>query len=77
MSRPKLAHVTTVDLSLHVLLRNQMLSLRDAGYDVCGISAPGDVVPLLEAAGIRHLAAPMSRNFSPLADLASLWRLRS
>ena len=75
MSRPKLAHVTTVDLSLHGLLLHQMLSLRDAGYDVCGVSAPGRLVPALEAAGLRHHAATMSRNFSPLADLRSLWEL--
>ena len=73
--RVKIAHVTTVDISLHGLLLNQMRSLHAAGYDVAGISAPGEVVPDIEASGVRHLAVPMSRNFTPLADLVSLWRL--
>ncbi len=71
----KIAHVTTVDASLRGLLLNQMTSLREAGYDVCGISASGPDVPAIEAAGIRHIAVPISRNLTPLADLASLWRL--
>ena len=75
MNPVKIAHVTTVDISLHSLLLNQMRSLRGAGYDVAGISATGESVPLIEAGGVRHLAVPMSRNLSPLADLVSLWRL--
>ena len=71
----KIAHVTTVDASLRALLLNQMRSLCDAGYDVSGISSYGPDVPAIEAAGIRHLAVPISRNLTPLADLASLWRL--
>ncbi len=73
--RVKIAHVTTVDISLHALLLNQMRSLRAAGYEVAGISSPGTDVPAIKAAGVRHLAVPMSRNFTPLADLVSLWRL--
>ena len=75
MNPVKIAHVTTVDISLHSLLLNQMRSLQGAGYDVAGISAPGEAVPAIEAGGVRHLAVPMSRNLSPLADLVSLWRL--
>lgn len=75
MNTVKIAHVTTIDASLHSLLLNQMQSLQAAGYDVAGISAAGAAVPLIEAGGVRHLAVPMSRNLSPLADLVSLWRL--
>ena len=75
MNPVKIAHVTTVDISLHSLLLNQMQSLQAAGYEVAGISAAGESVPLIEAGGVRHLAVPMSRNLSPLADLVSLWRL--
>ncbi len=71
----KVAHVTTVDISLRDLLLHQMLSLRGAGYEVTGISAPGEVAPVIEASGIRHIAVPMSRNLTPFADLVSLWRL--
>ncbi|MBX3057500.1 MAG: glycosyltransferase family 4 protein [Anaerolineae bacterium] len=72
---PKVAHITTIDLSLRFLLLNQLQSLQAAGYDVIGISAFGPDVPVLEASGIRHIAVPMTRRFSPLPDLLSLWRL--
>jgi glycosyltransferase involved in cell wall biosynthesis len=75
MNSLKIAHVTTVDISLRWLLQNQLQSLRDAGYEVVGISSPGSNVPAMEAAGIRHIAVPISRNLTPLADLISLWRL--
>jgi len=75
MNPVKIAHVTTVDMSLRGLLLNQMRSLRAAGYEVAGISSPGGDVPAIEAAGVRHIAVPISRNLTPLADLASLWRL--
>ena len=52
-----------------------MRSLREAGYEVVGISAPGPEVAHLEAAGIRHIAVAMTRNLTPLADLISFWRL--
>ena len=73
--RPRVAHITTVDLSLRLLLLRQMQSLQAAGYDVVGISTPGDNVPGIEAAGIPHIALPMSRNFTPLADIRSLLSL--
>ena len=75
MKAVKIAHVTTVDVSLRFLLLNQLQSLREAGYEVVGISSPGSQVAHLEAAGIRHIPVPMTRNFTPLADLVSLWRL--
>jgi glycosyltransferase involved in cell wall biosynthesis len=71
----RIAHITTVDLSLRYLLPNQLHSLLQAGYMVSGISSPGLDVPAIEAAGIRHIPVPMTRNFTPLSDLASLWRL--
>ena len=75
MSRVKVAHIATVDMSLRYLLLNQLLSIQRAGYDVVGISAPGPEVPAIEAAGIRHLAAPITRSLTPGTDLAALWRL--
>ena len=71
----RVAHITTVDVSLHLLLLNQLLSIEEQGYKVTGISSPGDHVSVIEATGIQHIAVPMTRNFTPLADLVSLWRL--
>src|SRR5438067_13349000 len=75
MNPVKIAHVTTVDISLRYLLLNQLQSLRKAGYEVVGISAPGPEVAHLEAGGIRHIAVAMTRDLTPLADLVSCWRL--
>ena len=77
MSQAKVAHITTVDMSLHYLLLNQMRSIQQAGYEVVGISSPGLDVPVVEAAGIRHIPVQMTRNpFTPLQDLKTLWQLQ-
>ena len=72
---PRVAHVTTVDLSLRYLLLNQLERIRDEGYEVVGISADGPDVSEVEAHGIPHFAVPMTRRFTPLADLRALWAL--
>ena len=71
----KIAHVTTVGISLYGLLLNQMRSLREEGCEVVGISSPSRFAAALEAAGVRHIAVPISRKITPVADLISLWRL--
>jgi len=73
--KPRVAHVTTVDLSLRYLLLNQLQRIQSEGYEVFGISADGPDVPVLEAAGIRHFAVPMTRRITPIADLRCLWAL--
>jgi len=72
----KVAHITTIDMSLRYLLLNQLRSLQQAGYEVVGISSPGLEVPAIEAAGIQHISVIMTRNpFTPLQDLRALWQL--
>jgi glycosyltransferase involved in cell wall biosynthesis len=71
----RVAHVTTIDQSLRYLLLNQLRSIADAGYQVTGMSAPGPDVSALEAHGIRHIAVPLTRRLTPLADLRALLRL--
>lgn len=66
------AHVTTVAQSLRYLLLAQLCALRDHGYGVTGLSSPGPDVPALEARGIPHLAVPITRRITPLADIRSL-----
>jgi glycosyltransferase involved in cell wall biosynthesis len=73
--KPRVAHVTTVDLSLRYLLLNQLQRIRDEGYEVFGISAAGPDVAALEDVGIPHFAVPMTRRFTPVADLRALWSL--
>jgi glycosyltransferase involved in cell wall biosynthesis len=71
----KVAHVTTVALSLRHLLLHQLEAIRGSGYTPIGVSAPGDDAASLEARGIRHIAVPMTRAFAPLSDLVALLRL--
>jgi len=72
---PKVAHVTTVALSLRYLLLGQMEAIRGRGYEVSGISAPGPEAPILERHGIVHRSVPMTRRLTPLRDLVALFRL--
>jgi glycosyltransferase involved in cell wall biosynthesis len=68
--RPKLIHVTTVDLSLDALLGYQLARFRDEGFDVVGVSAPGPYVAGLERSGIRHVPVPsLTRTWTPDDDL--------
>lgn len=72
----KVAHLTTVDMSLRYLLLPQLRAVLDAGGAVVGISAPGPWVPDLEAAGVRFRPlASSTRSFSLVADLRAAWEL--
>ena len=75
MGAPKIAHVTTVDLSLRYLLLNQLRRIQQEGYEVVGMSAAGPDVSVLKASGIDHRAIPLTRRFTPFRDLYALWAL--
>lgn len=69
----RVGHLTTVDSSLRYLLEAQLVGAMDAGYEVVGISAPGDDVTYLEALGVRHVAlAGSTRSFSLMSDLRAV-----
>lgn len=66
----KVAHLTTVDMSLRYLVMPQLVAVVEGGGEAVGISAPGPWVGELEAAGIRFRALHSStRAFSVVADL--------
>jgi glycosyltransferase involved in cell wall biosynthesis len=75
----KLAHITTSDISLALLLGHQIQAYREAGFDVTGISAPGPWAESLVKDGMVHLPLPsLSRTWAPVSDLracAALVRL--
>lgn len=75
-SRIRIAHVSTVDLTLRFLLLPQLVRLREEGYDVSTISAPGPWTGDLAARGIRHIPWPhATRSWNPRADLIAAWEL--
>lgn len=73
----KVVHVTTIDMAVRFLLLNQLLYLKERGYEVSAICSDGRWVPEIERAGIPVKTVGMKRRVSPLADLVALWRLLS
>lgn len=71
----KIAHVTTISGSLEYLLLNQLQYIQANGFEVTGISAPGSSVQALTDADIKHIAVPLSRRMTPLADIVTLFQL--
>jgi glycosyltransferase involved in cell wall biosynthesis len=71
----KIAHLTTIDMSLRYLLLPQLEAARDLGESI-GISAGGQFVSDLEARGIRHIPlASSTRGMNLLADLRAVGQL--
>ena len=77
MSRRRLIHVTTTDISLELLLGPQLRAFRDAGCEVIGMSAPGPFAERLTQHGIRHVVLRHStRAMAPAEDARLLAELR-
>jgi glycosyltransferase involved in cell wall biosynthesis len=75
---PKVVHITTVDMSVRHLLLNQLLALRDAGFEVGAVSAAGPDLGPVRAAGVPHWPVSFTRRMTPLRDLMAafqIWRL--
>jgi glycosyltransferase involved in cell wall biosynthesis len=68
----KVVHITTIDKSIKFILQNQLLSIKDDGYEVFAISSPGPYVPEIENVGIRHIPVSIPRNVEPIADIRAL-----
>jgi glycosyltransferase involved in cell wall biosynthesis len=73
---PLVAHLTTTDISLELLLGPQLEAFVAAGFDVVGISAPGPYVAALEQRGIPHvLLTHATRAMAPVEDARALAEL--
>lgn len=72
----KVAHVTTVDMSIRFLLLNQLLFLKNKGYAVSAVCAAGTWIPEIEQAGIPVKAVSLTRKVvDPFQDLRALWQM--
>lgn len=75
----RIAHLTTVDISLRYLVLPQLERVRDLGGDSIGISAPGEFVSELTERGIIHIPLNNStRSVNIVKDLKTigeLWRI--
>ena len=66
----RVAHLTTVDMSLSLLLGAELAVDVTAGHETYGISAPGRFVPAVTALGIEHVPLPsLTRSWDPRLDL--------
>lgn len=66
----RIAHLTTVDMSLALLLSTELEVDVAAGHEVFGISAPGRYVPQVEALGVTHVPLDaLTRSWDPRRDL--------
>lgn len=73
---PKIIRITTVPQSLRDLLNGQLKFIRENGFDVIGISSPGDILLDVEQDEEIHvIPVRMSRKITPLQDLIALFRL--
>lgn len=63
----RIAHLTTIDMSLALLLSTELAVDLAEGHEVFGISAPGRYVPSIESLGVTHV---------PLNALTRSWNLR-
>lgn len=74
----RIAHLTTSDMSLALLLATELRVDLEEGHEVIGISAPGPYVDRVEALGVRHVALPsLTRSWDLRSDLhgaRELWQ---
>lgn len=77
-ARWRIAHLTTADISLALLLATELDERVKEGHEVLGISAPGPYVERVEALGVRHVPIlELTRSWNPVQDLRaflSIWR---
>lgn len=74
----RVAHLTTVDMSLALLLAAELRAHVEAGFEVSGMSAPGPYTADVEALGVRHVPVPaLTRSWDVRGDAAAarqLWQ---
>src|ERR1700757_944805 len=72
---PRLVYIMTSAASA-TYVRNHLIYMRERGFEVAFISAPGDELRIVrELSGVTIVTVPMEREISPFKDLVSLIRL--
>jgi glycosyltransferase involved in cell wall biosynthesis len=68
----RVAHLTTVDMSLALLLGTELRADVESGLEVYGLSAPGSWVEGVERLGVRHVPVPsLTRSWDLSRDAAA------
>lgn len=72
----RIAHLTTIDMSLALLLSTELEVDVAEGHEVFGISAPGPYVPRVESLGVTHMPlASLTRSWKPRQDVTAFREL--
>jgi hypothetical protein len=61
----KIAQVATADISIWVLLLDQIKALQASGHEITAVCAPGPWVERVRQEGIQVITIPMAREFAP------------
>lgn len=72
----RIAQVATSDMSVRLLLLDQIKVLEAEGHEVVAVCAPGPWVESIRKAGVKVETVPMEREITPLRDVRSLLALR-
>src|SRR5690554_2363157 len=73
---PKLIRITTVPQSLRGLLKGQLKFMSENGFEVIGVSSPGEALKDVEKnEGVKTVGIEMTRSITPLQDLKALVQL--
>jgi pyridoxal phosphate-dependent aminotransferase EpsN len=74
----KLVHVVTSPMTAWAFLRGQLRFMKERGFDVTLMSAPGwELLEIAEQEGVQAIAVPMLREPAPVKDCVALARLTS
>ncbi|MFO0613638.1 MAG: glycosyltransferase family 4 protein [Polyangiaceae bacterium] len=76
MRRPRLVYVVTHPVTADLLLRGQLSFMRERGFDVTVVAAPGELLDKVAAReGVEVVAIPMERSTELGGDLVAVARL--
>src|SRR5690554_3730728 len=76
MRKPKIVRITTVPQSLRGLLKGQLRFMSENGFEVIGVSSPGETLRDVEKnEGVQTVAIEMTRTISPFKDIKALFQL--
>jgi glycosyltransferase involved in cell wall biosynthesis len=75
MSGERVAHVTTIDMSVRFLLLDQLQYLQTCGYEVHAICASGPWTDEIRSLGVPVHPVEFSRGVEPGRDVSSFLRL--
>lgn len=76
--RLRVAHLTTVDMSLALLLARELQADVEAGLEAFTLSAPGPFVPDIEKLGVQHVPLhQLTRAWQPRRDVLAARELLS